>query len=85
MGVYIPNMKKERYCEECPLSGTRHIDIYDYVFCELLDEYVDEAKKHCPLIEISETKYHNMVVALDILKHEQNDCIEAERRADGDI
>ena len=64
MGVYIPNMKKERYCEECPLSGTRHIDIYDYVFCELLDEYVDEAKKHCPLIEIDlvrcgECKWYN--------------------------
>lgn len=74
MGVYIPNMKMPDCCFNCHYDDCTHWVSNSF-----------EKPTDCPLIEISETKYHNMVVALDILEHEQNDCIEAERRADGDI
>ena len=75
--IAIPNMDKPKSCYECPIARS-------YVDCLMEKKYVCPIghTDDCPLIEISETKYHNMVVALDILEHEQNDCIEAERRAD---
>ena len=87
MGIYIPNMSKPKSCKECEsfciefYMGENKMGSA----CTLNDDdgsTIEADYNSCPLIEISETKYHNMVVALDILEHEQNDCIEAERRAD---
>lgn len=71
MGIYIKDLAMPTSCKKCPFT------------CEALQFFNGKGRpQSCPLIEISETKYHNMVVALDIFEHEQNDCIEAERRAD---
>ena len=62
MGVYIDGLEMPKSCNKCPFT------------CEALQFFNGKDRpQSCPLIYISETKYHNMVVALDILEHEQND------------
>lgn len=62
MGVYIDGLEMPTSCNKCPFT------------CEALQFFNGKGRpQSCPLIEISETKYHNMVVALDILEHEQTD------------